>query len=148
MDTPGWAVRQGHRLVQIGAAVFLVALVIGILIPTFTVPRLGLATHLLGITQGIFLMVLGVLWSRLRLSHAMSSVGVFLAVYGCLAAWAANLSGAIVGAGNTLLPMAAGPAHGTALQETVIALLLRSSGVSLIAATLVVLWGLRLQTSE
>jgi len=52
--------------------------------------------------QGLFLMVLGGFWPRLRLTPAMSRVGVFLAIYGCFAAWTANLSAAIWGAGNSM----------------------------------------------
>jgi hydroxylaminobenzene mutase len=100
---------------------FLLALLVGLFVPKFAVPRLGLSTHLLGIMQGLFLTVIGLLWERLRLTPRMSRIGVFLAVYGCLAAWTANLSAAIVGAGNTLLPIAAGQAHGSRLQETIIA---------------------------
>jgi hypothetical protein len=57
---------QGHRLLQVGAALFLLALFVGIAIPAFAVPRLGLSTHLLGITQGIFLLVLGLVWPGSR----------------------------------------------------------------------------------
>ena len=45
--------RQGHRLLRVGSALFLLALLVGIAIPLFAVPRLGLSTHLLGITQGM-----------------------------------------------------------------------------------------------
>jgi hypothetical protein len=37
--------RQGHRLLQLGMLVFLFALVVGVAVPTFAVPRLGLSTH-------------------------------------------------------------------------------------------------------
>lgn len=69
--------------------------------------------------------------------------GAFLAGYGCLAAWTANLSAAVWGAGNSMLPIAAGPAHGSLVQERIIAIALRSAAVSLIVAAVLVLWGLR-----
>jgi len=143
MDTSDVLERQGHRLLQLGMLLFLFALIVGLIVPKFAVPRLGLSTHLLGIMQGTFLMVAGLLWGRLRLSPAMSRIGVFLAVYGCLAAWIANLSAAIRGAGNSMLPIAAGQAHGSALQEGMIAVALRSAAVSLIAVAILILWGLR-----
>jgi hydroxylaminobenzene mutase len=130
-------------LLQVGIFLFLVALLVGLVVPTFAAPRLGLSTHLLGIMQGIFLMVIGILWPRLRLTPVLARIGFVLAVYGCLAAWTANLSGAILGAGNSMLPIAAGPAHGTAIQEGIIAIALRSAAVSLIAVVLLILWGLR-----
>ena len=53
---------------------------------------------------------------------------------GCVAAWLGNLLGAHWGAGNTLLPMAAGSAHGNALQEFIIMIALRSSAIALLIA--------------
>lgn len=143
MDTSDWSRRQGHRLLQVGMFLFLVALLVGLVVPRFAVPRLALSTHLLGIMQGIFLMVIGILWPRLRLTPVLAQIGVVLAVYGCLAAWTANLSRAIFGAGNSMLPIAAGPAHGSAILEGIIAIALRSAAVSLIAVVLLMLWGLR-----
>jgi hydroxylaminobenzene mutase len=143
MDTSDWSRRQGHRLLQSGILLFLLALLAGLVVPRFAVPRLGLSTHLLGIMQGIFLMVMGLLWPRLRVTRPTGRGGVFLAVYGCFAAWTANLSAAILGAGNSMLPIAAGRAHGSSIQEGIIALALRSAAVSLIAVSLLILWGLR-----
>jgi hydroxylaminobenzene mutase len=109
----------------------------------FAVPRLGLSTHLLGVMQGLFLLILGLLWPRLTLSRGAGQVGVVLALYGCFAAWTANFAAASLGAGNSILPIAAGSAHGSSLQEMLIVIGLRSAGVSLIAVTVLVLWGLR-----
>jgi hypothetical protein len=72
----------------------------------------------------------------------LSRIGFFLAAYGCFAAWTANLSAASWGAGNSMLPIAAGAARGSSLQETVITVALRSAAMSLIAVALLVLWGL------
>ena len=71
MDSLDGSSRQGHRLLQLGMLLFLFALIVGLVMPALAVPRLGLSTHLLGIMQGIFLMVLGVLWPRLRLTRVM-----------------------------------------------------------------------------
>lgn len=143
MDMSDAAQRQGHRLLQLGALLFLAALLVGLIVPKFAVPRLGLSAHLLGLLQGIFLMVLGLLWPRLLVTAATGRVGVFLIVYGSFAAWTANLLAAVWGAGNAMLPIAAGTAHGTSIEEGVIAIALRSAAVSLIGAAILVLWGLR-----
>lgn len=135
---------QGHRLIQIGMGLFLAALLIGLAIPRFSVPRLGLSAHLLALTQGLFLMIAGLFWDRLRLADGLRRATFGLALYGCLAPLAANLLGAAWGAGNTLLPIAAGAAHGTAVQEGIITGLLRTGGAALIATAALVLWGLRL----
>ena len=138
-----WSFRHGHRLVRVGILLFLFALLVGLAVPRFAVPRLGLSAHVLGITQGIFLMVTGLLWPKLRLSRAMSRVGCCLAIYGCFAAWIANVLAGVWGAGNSMLPMAAGQARGSALQEGIIATGLISAAASLIATAMLILWGLR-----
>lgn len=135
--------RQAFRLVRLGVLLFLFALLTGLVVPKFRVPRLALSAHLLGITQGLFLMVTGLLWPKLKLTPTMSRIGYWLAVYGCFAAWTANMLGALWGAGNSLLPLAAGSAHGSMFQEGIIAVSLRSAGASLIAVAILMLWGLR-----
>ena len=139
-DSPA---RDAHRLLRVGILLFLLALLVGLGVPGFAVPRLGLSTHLLGIMQGTFLLVAGLLWPRLKITGVMSSAGSYLAVYGCVAAWTANLLGAVWGAGNSMLPIAAGQARGSSIQEGIIAIGLRSAAVSLIAVAILILWGLR-----
>ena len=135
--------RDGHRLLQAGGLLFLFGLVVGLGVPKFAVPRLALSTHLLGITQGTFLMVVGLLWPKLSLTGRASGNGRILATYGCLAAWTANLLGAVWGAGASMVPMAAGGARGSAVQEGTIRLLLMSAAVSLVSVAVLILWGLR-----
>ena len=135
--------QDGHRLLQVGGLLFLLGLLVGVAVPLFRVPRLGLSTHLLGITQGTFLIVSGLLWPRLRFSAATSGIGHGLAIYGCVAAWTANLLGAVWGAGAAMMPLAAGAARGTDFMELVIRVLLMSAALALITAALLILWGLR-----
>jgi hypothetical protein len=47
-----------------------------------------------------------------------------------------------------MLPIAAGQARGSVFQEVIIAAGLRSAAVSLIAAAVLILWGLRAFTVE
>jgi hydroxylaminobenzene mutase len=135
--------RDGHRLLQAGGLLFLLGLLVGLGVPRFAVPRLGLSTHLLGIMQGTFLMVAGLLWPKLRLARSASRTGSALAIYGCLAAWTANLLGAVWGAGNSMLPLAAGAARGNPFQEGAISVLLVSAALALVVAAILILWGLR-----
>ncbi len=137
----------GHGLIQVGALLFLLALLVGLGVPRFAVPRLALSTHLLGITQGTFLMVVGLLWPRLALPPRASFLGRCFAIYGCVAAWTANLLGAIWGAGHEMVPLAAGVARGTFLQETVIRVMLMSAAVTLIVTAVLFLWGLTARAS-
>jgi hydroxylaminobenzene mutase len=135
--------RHAQRLLQAGALLFLLALFVGLGIPGFTVPRLALSAHLLGLMQGTFLIAVGLLWPRLGLTPSLSGIGCGLAIYGCVAAWTANVCGAAWGAGSPMLPMAAAGARGSALQEGVIRILLLTAAPSLIAMAVLILWGLR-----
>ena len=143
LDIPEGLHRDGHRLLQVGGLLFLLGLLVGLGVPGFTVPRLGLSTHLLGIMQGTFLMVGGLLWPKLRFTRSASRLGHGLAIYGCLAAWTANLLGAVWGAGHSMLPLAAGGARGSSFQEGAIRVLLVSAALSLITVAILILWGLR-----
>jgi (hydroxyamino)benzene mutase len=134
---------MGHRLVRLGVLLILISLLIGLAVPRFAVPRLALSVHLLGLMQGLFLAIVGILWPRLALAPRTQLATFSLLAYGCVAAWTANLLGAIWGAGNTIVPIAAGAARGTSLQETVIVIVLRSGGAALILGTALLLWGLR-----
>ena len=145
MDTSS---RHGHRLLQLGVSLVLFALVVGLGVSHFTVPRLALSAHLIGILQGILLISLGQLWPKLSLGPVASRVAFWLLVYGCVAALTANLLGAAWGAGNSIIPLAAGFAHGSTLQEAVINILLRSAAPALISALFLVVWGLRVRSAQ
>ena len=143
LELRGAQEQDGQRLLRVGIVLFLFALLVGLAVPRFAVPRLGLSTHLLGLMQGTFLLVAGSLWPKLTLTRAVSRAGSYLAAYGCIAAWTANLSGALWGAGNSMLPIAAGQARGSVVQERIIAAGLVTAAVSLIAMAMIILWGLR-----
>jgi hydroxylaminobenzene mutase len=134
---------MGQRLVRLGVLLILISLLIGLAVPRFAVPRLALSVHLLGLMQGLFLAIVGMLWPRLVLTPRGLLATFWLLAYGCVAALTANLLGALWGAGNSIVPIAAGTARGTPLQETVIVVVLRSGGAALILGTVLLLWGLR-----
>jgi hypothetical protein len=58
-DERGVTRRYGRRLQQVGAGLFLLGLLVGLAVPRFALPRLALSTHLLGLMQGLFLLVAG-----------------------------------------------------------------------------------------
>jgi hydroxylaminobenzene mutase len=135
--------RQSHRLMQVGASLFLFALVVGFFVPQFALPRMALSVHLIAISRGLFLMVAGLVWPRLGASAGMLRATYWLLLYGCFAGLGANLLAASWDAGQTLLPVAAGEAHGSPWEEQVIGIVLRSGGAALILGTALFIWGLR-----
>lgn len=135
--------RQSHRLIQIGATLFLLGLFLGLAVPSFTVPRLGLSSHLLAITQGLYLMIAGLVWPRLSYADGRLRVTFAALVGGCMFALTANLLAASWGAGSGLLPIAAAGARGSSIQELIITVVLRAGGVMLIIGTAFFVVGLR-----
>jgi (hydroxyamino)benzene mutase len=135
--------RQGHRLLQVGVALFLLTSLEGFVIPVLAAPRLGLSAHLLTALSGVLLIAIGLLWPKPRLGVATLGLTFWLLVYSSLAI-VAYLLGAIWGAGNSTMPLAAGTAHGRDSQETIIKIVAYSSAPTGIVSFALILWGLRL----
>jgi hydroxylaminobenzene mutase len=130
-------------LLQLGILLFLVGLVTGFVIPRFANPRMGLASHLEGVLNGIFLVVLGLLWPRLHLPDVWLVITFWLALFGTFANWLATFLGAFWGAG-TMMPIAGMSHQGSARQERVIRFLLVTLSVAMVAVCVIVIVGLRL----
>jgi len=135
--------RQSQCLLQIGVFLFLGAALLGLGVQLFTVPRLALSAHLIGILQGIALVVLVLLWPRLNLTPRQLRLAFWLVVYQAVAAPLSNVLAAAWGAGNSIIPIAAGAARGSTVEEAVINIGLRSAGAALIVGLLLILWDLR-----
>ena len=142
MSPPTVEVVRSHRLLQLGILLFLLGLLVGFAIPALANPRMGLSSHVQGILNGIFLIVLGLVWSNLSLPPAASTGLFWLAIYGTFANWAVTLLAAFWGAG-TSMPIAAAGFEGSTLQEATIDGLLLTLSVAMVAVCVLVLWGLR-----
>lgn len=129
------------RLIQLGILLFLLGLLTGLAVPKLKNPRMGLTSHLEGVMNGMFLVILGLIWPRLALSHTWLTVGFWLVVYAAFANWLATLLAAAWGAG-TLMPIAAGAHKTTPGRERVIGFLLVSLSVCVIAGCALILVGL------
>lgn len=70
-----------RRLLQLGVALLLLALVVGLAIPTLAVPRLGVAAHVNAVIGALFLLAIGLIWPHLRLGSASSRLVSWLAPY-------------------------------------------------------------------
>jgi len=135
--------RQGHRLVQTGVALFLFVTLQGLVIQNFAVPTLGRSAHTLALSSGLVLLGIGLVWPRLMLGATATRIAFWFLIYSLLATIVVFLLAATWGAGNTVLPIAAGQAHGSALQENIIAAVLVSTLPTGIIAFALILWGLR-----
>jgi hydroxylaminobenzene mutase len=95
-------------LFRLGLILFVIGLLTGFVIPKLTNPRMGLTGHLEGLLNGMFLVLLGLLWPHVHLNHAWGVAAVALIVYSAYANWLAAFLAAAWGAGRTLTPIASG----------------------------------------
>jgi hypothetical protein len=132
----------GHHLLQIGIALLLVTCLQGFTIPAARIPRLSLAAHTVGLFMSLLLIALGLLWPALRFSSTLSALAFWLVLYSAFGTWLPYVLGSFWGAGNSMLPLAAGAARGSAGQEAAIKVLLMTSALTMLAALALILWAL------
>lgn len=128
--------------VQLGFVLILLALCTGLGMPWFVNPRLGLASHIVGITGGLVLIALGALAGAFTLGRRSAGVMMGAWVYAAYANWLACLLGAITGA-SRLTPIAGAGTKGDPLAENVVAFLLQSLALAAIVGTALAVWGFR-----
>jgi hydroxylaminobenzene mutase len=133
---------HGERLLRLGVLLFLLGLLTGFVVPALANPRMGLSSHLEGLLNGIFLVLLGLVWPRLDLRRPLLVATFWAALYGAFANWAATLLAAVWGAGRSM-PISASGRAGTVAQERVLDFLLVSLSIAMVAVCCLVLWGLR-----
>lgn len=135
--------KQAGRLQQLGVLLFLLGLITGFLLPVMANPRMGLSSHLEGVMNGIFVLLLGVIWPGLKLSRRTLTVAFGLAIYGTFVNWGVTLLSAFWGAGGSMMPIAAKGFEGTSWQEMMISFGLISLSLAMIVLCVMVLVGLR-----
>jgi len=128
-------------LFTLGLILFLLGLVTGLAVPAVRNPRMGLASHLQGMTNGPFLIVVGLLWPHVDLAHVWQVVAVALLAYGTYANWLATQLAAIWGAGRRFAPGAAGDHVASAAKEALVDFLLVSLAPAMIVASILLIVG-------
>ena len=131
-----------RRLMWHGILLFLLGLMTGLLEQRFTNMRMGVSAHLEGVMNGTFLIVLGAIWTEVRLSPAAKTAAFWTALYGTYANWFFTAFGAAFGTAAANPIVAAGH-HGQPWQESLAGAGFLSVAVTIIAASLLILWGLR-----
>jgi len=131
---------QSDRLFLLGMLLFLIGLVFALFIPMMANPRMGLSAHLEGVLNGLFLLMLGLIWHKIALSQKVLTWAFWLTVYGSFANFLAVSLAAITGAGK-MMPLAGGK-EGSGPVESLISFLLVSLALVMIAVCILVLTGL------
>jgi len=130
-----------RRYVAAGAVLFLLGLLTGFVIPAFTNPRMGLASHLEGVMNGTFLVALGVAWKWVNLSARLEQVAFWTILYGSFANWFFVALAAMLGT-SEITPIAGAGYEAGALQEQVVSLGLGSVGLTMVVGIAIVVYGL------
>lgn len=124
-----------------GLALFLLGLFTGFAVPAMKNPRMGLASHIEAHMNGLFLIVLGLLWPYVELTRTWETVAVALLVYGAWANWFATLLSGLWGAGGRMMSIAASEHIGSDAKEGFIKFMLISLSIADVVGVILVLWG-------
>ena len=136
-----------ERLVWHGMFLFLLGLLTGFTLPLLKVARLGLSSHLEALMGAFFLMILGLIWGRVKLQPRARTVAFGLALYAAYMNWGAVLLAGVFG-GSKMLPIASGgQAAGAGWQETLISCGLTTCAFAILICSSLILWGLRRNAS-
>jgi hydroxylaminobenzene mutase len=133
-------IQYADWLIFLGILLFLFGLLIAFFIPVMINPRMGLSAHLEGIMNGIFLVLLGLIWSKILLQTKWLTAVFWLTIYGSFANFVAVTISALTGAGK-MMPIAGG-IKGASLVEGLISFLLISLSLAMAVVCVIVLTGL------
>ena len=131
-----------RRLLWHGMALFLIGLLTGLVQQHFANIRMALAAHLEGVMNGTFLLAVGAIWGEVRLSPRASTVTYWTLVGGTYGNWAVTTIAAIFGTA-ALSPITGAGHGGTLWQEVLVTGGFVTIGFAIIAASVLLLWGLR-----
>ncbi|BBZ73686.1 hydrogenase [Mycobacterium paraseoulense] len=129
-------------LFTLGLVLFLLGLLTGFGIPALKNPRMALSSHLEAVLNGMFLVLLGLLWPHLHLPKVWGVTAVALIVYSAYTNWLATLLAAAWGAGRTLAPIAAAAHEAPVAKERLVSFLLVSLAPAVVVGVGIVIVGL------
>ncbi|RAU90513.1 hydrogenase [Mycobacterium colombiense] len=129
-------------LFTLGLVLFLLGLCTGFPLPVLKNRRMALSSHLEGVLNGMFLVLLGLLWPHVHLPIAWAITAAALVVYAAYANWLATLLAAAWGAGARLAPIATGDHEASAAQEKLVSVLLVSLAPCIVVGVVIVIAGL------
>jgi len=133
--------KQSNKLILLGMLLFFLALITGVIAPLLGNPRLGISSHVEGVLNGIFLIVLGLIWNKVTLSERWMGITFWLSIYGTFANWLGYFISAVFNAGRHLTIATNGHA-GPPWADNIVDFLLLSLTVSMLTICITVIIGL------
>ena len=131
-----------RRLLFHGMVLFLLGLFTGLAEQHFANIRMGLAAHLEGVMNGVFLLAVGAIWSEVRLSSRAGVAAYWALLGGTYGNWAVTTLAAILGTA-ALSPITAAGHSAVSWRKLSLAAGSVTIGVAIISASILLLWGLR-----
>ena len=135
-----------RRLMFHGMCLFVLGLLTGFAEQHFANVRMGLAAHLEGLMNGTFLVALGAIWTHVRLSPSALTITYWTMLYGTYVNWLITVLAAIFGTA-ALSPITGAGHSGQPWQESFVTIGFMSVGITIVASSVLVLWGLRKRVS-
>ena len=126
--------RHARNLLRLGITLFLLGLLTGLVVQEMRNPRAGLAAHLEGLMNGMFLMIAGLAWKELALPARAERITYGLLVFGTFANWATTTVTAVVGTSRATPIAGAGHGAGAFIENAVLGMLVLVS-LAMIGAT-------------
>lgn len=131
-----------------GIFICLLGFVAGLFLPLYANPRAGLATHLLGITQGVFLAVIGLSYPQLKLPLWVARANFWMLLISAYVGMIAELLGAAFGLSRMFIITAMGLPEGIPWLETSTEIAIKGISNFILLSCLIVLFGLRKTKSD
>ncbi len=127
---------MGHSrsLLRLGITLFLLGLLTGLFVQQMSNPRAGLAAHLEGVLNGMFLMIAGLAWKELALGPRAARVTYSLLAFGSYANWATTTTTALLGTSKATPIAGLGFSAGPVAETAVLAMLVLVSIAMVVAS--------------
>ena len=123
------------------------ALLTGFAVPKFLNPHMALAAHLTGILNGLLLIALGFVWSRLALSPGQIRLAKGASLYAAFLNWATACLAAAWGT-SRLTPLSGAGYSAPPWKESIVQVAQVSLAMVILLALGLVLYGLRASPSK
>jgi (hydroxyamino)benzene mutase len=136
-----------RRLLWHGIFLCTLGFIVGFFIPLYANPRAGLATHLLGITEGLFIAVIGLSYPQLKLPYWVAIANFWMLLVSAYVGIFGEFLGATFGLTRVFIITAIGFKETIPWLETVVEVSIKGISTLIILSCFIVLYGLRKDSS-
>lgn len=128
-------------LIVAGALLFLIGLLQGAAVHSFTNPRMALSAHLTAVQSGMALMIAGIVWSAVSLHPRIENVARLSVIIGMYSLWLGLTLSAATGA-SEILPIAGAGFTASATADMMVAVTVMGGSGLMTVGWLLLVYGL------